>query len=114
MVNEDKARRREARHSAAQRRDLVAAWKQSGLGRRQWCAEHGVNGESLRRWAKRIEGSAGEARVVEVGRELMTSRSTAALRVRIAPNGEIELSGSLNEEILRSLIRAVRTSGNVH
>jgi len=114
MVSENMAKPKERRHSAAQWRELVADWEQSGLSRDRWCAERGVNSESLRRWGKRFERSVGDTGVVELPRATESPMSRTSLRVRIAPNGEIELSGAINEEVLRCLIHAVQTSGNVH
>lgn len=48
------AGRRRVRRSAAQWRALVAAFEQSGIARRAFCARHGVSASTFDWWRKRL------------------------------------------------------------
>ena len=111
-MSADSTKRRGTYHSAAQWSELVEAWERSGVSRSQWSAEQGISSESLRRWAKRLRRSAAVTPVVELSRESIAP--PAALRMRVAPGGEIELSGAITEEVLRWVIQALKLRDHVH
>ena len=111
---EETAVRAKQRHRSAEEwRTLVAAWKQSGKTREQWCREQGVGKESLRRWTKRLRGRETSAAFVEIKGGVPVVDKCPALHLRIRVNGDVELIGEFSEEILRGVLRVAREAAHV-
>jgi hypothetical protein len=99
--------------SAAEWRELVCAWKQSGKTAELWCREQGVGRESLRRWSKRVRGTDKDVSFVEVQRSRVVDLEAAAIRFRILASGEVEILGEFDDELLRRVLRVVREAVHV-
>jgi transposase-like protein len=89
--------RRRVRRSAAQWRTLVAAFEQSGVSRRAFCARHGVSVSTFDWWRKRlgteprclpVARADGNALFVELSAPLVAGASDAT---RAAPAWDLEL-----------------------
>jgi hypothetical protein len=106
-------KRKQIHRTEAQWRGLVAAWKSSGKTKESWARENGVSFESLRRWSKRLRHTAESPAVVELSRKPILRTTEATTRVTITRDGELELSGAISEEILRTLIRLLREPAGV-
>ncbi len=102
---------RAQRHrSADEWRQLVSAWKASGKTRRDWCTGQGLSTESLRRWTKRLSGTESKVSLVEIDHRGTHSEAIGETFIRITRDGDIELSGHIGEELLRTVLRVVRES----
>lgn len=106
-------KRRQVRRTERQWRELVAAWKASGKSKQAWCGEHGVSYESLRRWKKRLRQSDGNPPLVQLLREPIVLPAETPLRIRVTREGELEITGAISEEIIRSLLRFMREPARV-
>jgi hypothetical protein len=105
--------RKQRHRSAEEWRRLVSAWKVSGKTRRVWCREQGLNVESLRRWTKRFHGSKSTVSLVEISHQTGAASTKVATGIRITRGGDVELSGHIGEELLRTVLRVVRESARV-
>ena len=112
-MEEITVRVRQRHRSAEEWRGLLTAWKQSGKTRELWCREHGVSKESLRRWTKRLNRSDANASLVEVGTVPSVAGALPALRLCIRSNGDVELVGEFDEDILRRVLRVAREASHV-
>jgi hypothetical protein len=101
-------KRKQIHRTAAQWRELVAAWRASGRTNEAWAHENGVSFESLRRWNKRLRQSPGNSVLVELARKTIPAIPEATMRVTVTREGGLELSGAFSEDILRTLIRLLR------
>jgi hypothetical protein len=109
-----KNRERKQRHRSAEEwRRLVSAWKASGKTRRVWCAEQGLSIESLRRWTKRFRSPEGKVPLVEIRHRSDPGEATVERCIRITREGDVELSGHVNEDLLRSVLRVIRELARV-
>ena len=54
------------RRSGAEGARLVAEFERSGLGRKEFCAAHGLNVHTLDAWRRRVASSASEEQMVPV------------------------------------------------
>jgi hypothetical protein len=109
-----KNRERTQRHRSAEDwRRLVSAWKASGKTRRDWCTQQGLSTESLRRWTKRLRGIESKVSLVEIDHRGNHDAAMGGTCIRITRDGDIELSGNLNEGILRSVLRVMRETARV-
>ena len=109
-----KNRERTQRHRSAEEwRRLVSAWKASGKTRRDWCAQQGLSTESLRRWTKRLRGTESKVSLVEIDHRGNHGAAIGQTFIRITRDGDVELSGNLNEGILRSVLRVMRETARV-
>jgi len=102
------------RRSEEEWRELISAWRASGKSCRAWSKEQGLSFESLRRWAKRLGGSEDISSVVELRREVPTSKSVDDAYLKVKQDGEVELWGVVSEELLRLVLRVVRETPHVH
>jgi hypothetical protein len=105
--------RKQRHRSAAEWRRLVAAWKASDKTRRDWCKEQGLSTESLRRWTKRLRGTESKVSLVEIDHEGNHGAAIGQTFIRITRDGDVELSGSIEEGILRSVLRVMRETARV-
>ena len=112
-MEEITVRVRQRHRSAGEWHGLLTAWKQSGKTREVWCREQGVSRESLRRWTKRLNRSDTNAPLVEVGTGSSVVAQLPAMHLRIRPNGDVELLGEFNEELLRRVLRVAREASHV-
>ena len=112
-MEETAVRARQRHRSAEEWRVLVTEWKQSGKTREQWCREQGVGKESLRRWTKRLRGTDGSAALVEIKGGVAVVDKSLSLHLLIRFNGDVELIGEFNEEILRGVLRVAREAAHV-
>jgi hypothetical protein len=109
-----KNRERTQRHRSAEEwRRLVSAWKASGKTRRDWCKEQGLSTESLRRWTKRLRGTENKVSLVEIDHRGNHGAAIGQTFIRITRDGDVELSGSYEEGILRSVLRVMRETARV-
>jgi len=99
--------------SAAEWRDLVSAWKQSGKTAELWCRENGVGRESLRRWSKRLRGTDKNVSFVEIKRSTAVHPKVTTTLLRVLASGEVELLGEFNDELLRRVLCVVREAARV-
>lgn len=106
------------RRGRAEGARLVAEFNQSGLGRKEFCAAHGLSVHTLDAWRKRIaqSGSAEEivpVEIVEDRRASMGSMQTGSLvrngqfRVVLAQGLRIEIEPGFDAAELRRLIAAL-------
>jgi hypothetical protein len=105
---------KQRRRNAAQWRELIKAWKQSGKTRKLWCKENGIAYESLRRWTKRLRGTSEKVSLVEISRAAKSEGYSGEVRLRICNDGEIELQGELSEKLLRMVLNVMREPLDVH
>jgi hypothetical protein len=103
------------RYRAAEEwRALVSAWKASEKTRRLWCKEQGLSCESLRRWTKRLRSNTEEnVSFVEIAHRPPLVGMESTTRVQVNPDGQVELSGAITEELLRCVLRLVREAAHV-
>ena len=104
------------RRSLAEGERLFLEFKQSGLGRKEFCAAHGLSVHTLDAWRRRIAGSREEAvpvEMVEDGRASMGSMQAGSLarngqfRVVLAQGLRIEVDPGFDAAELRRLIIAL-------
>ena len=85
-------------------RALVAEWRESGRSMPAWCASRGLDGRSLRHWARRLEGGA-ELRFME----MVVPARPASTPIRLRVEGvTIVVGDAFSEETLTRVLRAVR------
>ena len=85
-------------------RALVAEWRASGRSMPAWCASRGLDGRSLRHWARRLEGGA-ELRFIE----MVAPARPAPPPIRLRVEGvTIVVGDAFSEETLTRVLRAVR------
>jgi hypothetical protein len=106
-------KRKQVRRTETQWRELIAAWKASGKTKQTWCRENGVSFESLRRWKKRLGQSDGNPPLVQLLRKPIVLPAETPLRIRVTREGELEITGAISEEIIRSLLRFMREPSRV-
>src|ERR1017187_3170872 len=104
------------RRSRAEVERLVSEYQQSGQGRKEFCAAHGLSVHTLDAWRRRIAGSREEAvpvEMVEDGRASMGSMQAGSLarngqfRVVLAQGLRIEVDPGFDAAELRRLIIAL-------
>ncbi|MFA5058170.1 MAG: transposase [Opitutaceae bacterium] len=100
-----------SRRNAAAWQKLITDWRSSGRTRRDWCREHGVSYESLRRWIKRVGRTPGGNRLVEVA--AAGEAMSATIRVHAGDGLVVELPPTSDEKLLGRVLRAVREAGHV-
>lgn len=100
-----KARVGQRHRKAGEWREIVTAWKASGVSKKAWCQNNGIAYDSLRRWVKRIPGYAEGLSLVEVKPSGVVPAEVCVL---VHPSGGVELRGAVTEELLRWTVRAVR------
>lgn len=84
--------------------ELLADWRASQQPLRDWCAEHGVDGRSLRYWADRLDRSL-PIRLLE----LATPGSTAPEPLRLTIDGVvIDVPDGFNDQTLARVLAVVR------
>jgi hypothetical protein len=97
------------RHRSAQEwQQLLAAWHSSGKTRETWCREQGLSKESLRRWGKRLRGVQSDGSLVRLSREAPAQPRDPPAWLRVLPDGQVEILGPLQDEVLRRVLRVVR------
>lgn len=100
--------------SALEWQQLLDAWRSSGKSRETWCREQGVSKESLRRWGKRLRGMQSDGSLVRLSREPQLSTPVdPPAWLRVLPDGQVEILGPLQEEVLRRVLRVVREQSHV-
>jgi len=104
---------RQRHRSADEWRGLLTAWKQSGKTREVWCREQGLSREFLRQWTKRLNRTDASSSLVELRTSASEVATLPALRLCIRPNGDVELVGHFDEEILRRVLRVAREASHV-
>ncbi len=87
---------------------LLDAWRCSGKTREVWCREQGLSKESLRRWGKRLRGVQTDGSMVRLSHEVTPQPVDPPAWLRVLPDGQVEILGPLNEEVLRRVLRVVR------
>ena len=90
------------RRSQAEGARLVSEFKQSGMGRKEFCAARGLNVHTLDAWRKRVAQSGCREEIVPVEIvEQSTGRRDSIPAVNAAPNGQfrVVLSDGLRIEI---------------
>jgi hypothetical protein len=106
--------RKQPRRNAEKWSELIAAWRSSGRTRKAWCQEQGIAYESLRRWVKRLRGSADRLPFVEISKASQALDTTEQARLRVGKDGDIELYGNVSGELLRRVLRVMRETAYVH
>jgi hypothetical protein len=106
--------RKQPRRNADRWSELIAEWRSSGKTRKAWCQERGIAYESLRRWVKRLRGSADRLPFVEIRKASQDPDAAEQARVRVGRRGDIELYGNISEELLRRVLRVMRETADVH
>jgi len=98
---------------------LVLEFEQSGLGRKEFSAAHGLSVHTLDAWRRRVAGSRGEMVPVEIvedrGARMGAMRAgsmerSGLLRVVLAPGLRIEVEPGFDAAELRRLIAALGTA----
>lgn len=106
--------RKQPRRNAEKWSELITAWRSSGKTRKAWCQEQGIPYESLRRWVKRLRGSADGLSFVGIRDTSQALDAAEQARVRVSRDGDIELYGNIGEELLRRVLRVMRETADVH
>jgi hypothetical protein len=102
------------RHRSAQEwQQLLAAWQCSGKTRETWCREQDLSKESLRRWGKRLRGVQSDGSLVRLSREAPAQPIDPPAWLRVLPDGQVEILGPLQDEVLRRVLRVVREQSHV-
>jgi hypothetical protein len=110
------------RRSQAEGTRLVSEFKQSGLGRKEFCAARGLNVHTLDAWRKRVEQSECREEIVPVeiversaGHRDSRPAASAALngqfRVVLADGLRIEVEAGFDASELRRLVKALDGDG---
>jgi hypothetical protein len=107
------AKMKQRHRSAAEWRELISAWKQSGETREMWCHENGVGMESLRRWTKRLRRADSAVPFVQIEKSISVSAKSVPIQLRILASGDVELQGEFSEELLRRVLRVAREAADV-
>lgn len=90
---------------AEQRQRAVADFEQSGLSRREYCAQHRLSVNTLDNWRRKVKTATKFVRVEVAARALHHSRLTLVLT-----NGRrIEIEAGFDEDELTRLIRAAES-----
>ena len=104
------------RRSRAEGERLVSEFAQSGLGRKEFCAAHGLNVHTLDAWRRRMAGSRQEMLPVEIVEDRaapMKSMHAGSMerggqfRVVLADGLRIEVEPDFDAAALRRLIAAL-------
>jgi hypothetical protein len=106
------------RRSRAEADGLVSEFEQSGMGRKEFCAAHGLSVHTLDAWRKRIAQSGSQKKIVPV--EIVENRRASVgsiraasaerngkLRVMLADGLRIEVERGFDAAELRRLIAAL-------
>ena len=99
--------------STAEWRELISTWKQSAKTAELWCREQGVGKESLRRWSKRLRETDKDVSFVEIERSAAVHAEATPTHLRVLANGDVELHGEFNAELLRRVLRVVKEAVDV-
>jgi len=102
------ARRRKLRHEQEAKR-CVAAMKASGMSRREWARQHGIDGRSLYAWEKKVGFDKAEQREKLAGLvELIPdTRRVESRYVVQCGRFAVEVNEHFDEETLGRLLKVV-------
>jgi len=109
-VNEEQVRKTRRRRSRAEAEQLVAEFEASGLGREEFCREHGLVASTLARYRQRRQRDQGEAAAPRrwVAVELAGSPQAASgLTVVLASGLRIEITLGFDGRTLQHLLRVL-------
>ena len=114
-MNEEQVRTTRRRRSRAEAEQLVAEFEASGLGREEFCREHGLVASTLARYRQRRQREQGEAAAprrwvaVELAGSHQPSARPAAsgLTVALASGVRIDIALGFDARTLQHLLRVL-------
>jgi hypothetical protein len=98
------------RHTAAQRTELLAAYRRSGLTQKRFAAQVGIGYSTLTLWLRKGASARNTAPsvFVPVPNLISAAPATAAYRIEFARGLTVEVSPGFRPEELSSLLQVVQ------